>query len=83
MCGLPRVNGVIDITQIHIQKPRGPFVGDYFSFKSKGFNMHLEVVIDHWKQFRNIFVGMPSSMNKTHILQLSSLYHKVVNGELF
>ncbi len=39
---LPHVNGVIDITQIHIQKPKGPFVGDYFLFKSKGFDMHLE-----------------------------------------
>jgi hypothetical protein len=29
------------------KKPRGPFVGDYFSFNSKGFNMHLEVVVDH------------------------------------
>jgi hypothetical protein len=82
-CGLPHVNGVIDITQIHIQKPRGSFVGDYFSFKSKGFNMHLEVVVYHWKQFRNIFVGMFGLMNDTHILWISSLYRKVVNGELF
>jgi hypothetical protein len=83
LCDLPHVNGVIDITQIHIQKPRGPFVGDYLSIKSKGFNVHLEIVVDHWKLFRKIFVGMLGSMNDTHILWISSLYHKVVNGELF
>ncbi len=74
LCGLPHVNGVIAITQIHNQKPRGLFARDYFSFKSKGFNMHLEVVVDHWKQFRNIFVGMLGSINDTHILRISSLY---------
>jgi len=40
-CGLPYVHGAIDVTQIYIQKPHNAFIGDYFSFKSKGYNMQL------------------------------------------
>jgi hypothetical protein len=37
--GLPFIHGAIDVTQIHIQKPQSAFNGDYFSFKSKVYNM--------------------------------------------
>lgn len=40
-CGLPYVGGAINITHIHIQKPIGPYIGDYYSFKFKTFNMQL------------------------------------------
>jgi hypothetical protein len=34
--GLPTIiHGTIDVNQIHIQKPKGPFVVDYFSYKSR------------------------------------------------
>jgi hypothetical protein len=38
-CCLPFIHGVIDVTQIHIQKPKGTFVGDFFFFKFKSYNM--------------------------------------------
>lgn len=40
-CGLPYVHGVIEYTQIHIQKPKGVFVIGYFSYKSKVHNIQL------------------------------------------
>ncbi len=39
-------------------------------------------MIDHWKQFRNVFMGMHGLMNDAHILIFFSLYHKAMNGEL-
>jgi hypothetical protein len=32
---LPVVHGPIDVTQVHIQKLKGLFIVDYFSYKSK------------------------------------------------
>jgi hypothetical protein len=29
-CGLPFVHGAIDVTQIHIQEPKGTFFGFFF-----------------------------------------------------
>jgi hypothetical protein len=44
--------------------------------------MHLQIMVDHWGQFKDVFVGMPSLMNDAHNLGISNLYGKVVNGEL-
>jgi len=41
LCGLLFVHGVIDCTQIHIQKPKGAFVVNYFSYKSKAHNIQM------------------------------------------
>lgn len=46
----------------HIQKPKGSFVGDQFSCKLKAYSMQLQVV-DLYKNFWSIFVGMPKFMN--------------------
>jgi len=35
--GLPSIHGAIDV--IHIKKLKGTFASDYFSFKSKSYNM--------------------------------------------
>ncbi len=35
--GLPSIHGAIDV--IHIKKLKGTFARDYFSFKSKSYNM--------------------------------------------
>lgn len=42
---------VIDVNQIHIQKPRKPFVGHYFFFfKSNFCNMKWQVLVDYYKK---------------------------------
>jgi len=38
--GLPLISDTLNATQIHLQKPKGEiFVVDYYSFKSKGYNI--------------------------------------------
>ncbi len=69
-CGLPFIHGAIDV--IHIHKSKRTFVRDYFSFKSKFYNMQLQVV-DYQKKFTYVFVGIPSSMNDACNLPTSSL----------
>jgi hypothetical protein len=39
--------GVIDVNQIHIQKPRGHVVGYYFFFKFKVYNMKWIILVDY------------------------------------
>jgi hypothetical protein len=73
ICGLPLIYGAIDYTQIHIQKPEGACATNFFSYKSKGHNMQLQVVVNHEKHFQNVFVGMLGSINDLRIIQLSNL----------
>jgi hypothetical protein len=80
--GLPFVHGASDVIQVHIYKPKGPFIGDYYSFKLKECNMQFQVIVN-FKKFHDTFVGMSKSMNDGWIFQFSYLYHKAMNGELF
>jgi hypothetical protein len=40
-------------------------------------------VVDYQKKFQDVFVGLFGLMNDVHILCLSSLYMKAVNGNMF
>ena len=33
-CGLPAIHGAMDVTQIHLHKPHGPFADEYYAYKS-------------------------------------------------
>ncbi len=68
LCELPTIHGLIDVTQIHMFKPKGQHVVEYFSYKSKVYNMQFQVVINYQKKFRNVFIGMRGSMNDAHVL---------------
>jgi len=82
-CGLPSIHGAIDETQIHIQKPHGAFIKDYFSFKSKVYKMQLQVMVHCQKKFWDVFMVLLNSMNDVQILHLSNLYEKAMNGDMF
>jgi hypothetical protein len=45
LCGLLTIRGSINVTQIHVFKPKGQRVVEYFSYKSKAYNMQFQVVI--------------------------------------
>jgi hypothetical protein len=64
--GLPYVHGAIDVMQIHIYKPNGPFARDCYSSKLKAYNMQFQAIVD-LKKFHVIFVGMLGSMNNVRI----------------
>jgi hypothetical protein len=82
-CGSPSIHGTIDVTQIHVLKSQGQSIANYFSFKSKGYNMQLQAIGDYHKKIGDIFVGMLGSMNITQILQISNLHQRVMHGDLF
>jgi hypothetical protein len=81
-CGLPTVAGAIDGTHIHIRKP---YVGleDYFYFKSSGYSMQMQAVVDRHKRFLDVAVGMPGSTHDSCMLRHSALYQQAESGTLF
>jgi hypothetical protein len=69
LSGLPRIQGAIDVAQIHIHKSRiQTSVVEYYSYKSKAYNMQLYTIIDHKKWFLDVFVGLPSLVNDVWVL---------------
>ncbi len=41
------------------------FAGDFYIFKLKGYNIQLQVVVDHWRWFCDVFLGIPNYANDT------------------
>ena len=48
LCGLPTVVGAIDGTHVSISKPRFGAI-DYYYFKSGGYTLNCQVVVDSKK----------------------------------
>jgi hypothetical protein len=81
-CRLPTVAGTIDGTHIHIRKP---YVGpeDYFYFKTSGYSMQMQAIVDRNKRFLDLAIGMPGSTHDSRMLRRSSLFQQAENGTLF
>ena len=79
---LPGVVGAIDGTHFHIRKPNDS-PEDYFYFKSGGFTMQCQAVVDRNKKIINISVRMPGSTNDARQLRRSMLYQKATSTPLF
>jgi hypothetical protein len=56
------MHGAIDCTHIHILKPI-VFLEDYYYFKSGGYSIVAQAVVDSRKQLCNLYVGFPGSVN--------------------
>jgi hypothetical protein len=73
-CGLPGVVRAIDGTHFEIKKPSiAP--EDYYYFKSNGFSIQCQAVVDRHKRFLDVSVGMPRSTNGMRVLRRSSLFY--------
>jgi N-acetyl-gamma-glutamylphosphate reductase len=83
LCELLAIHGSINVTQIHMFKSKGQRVTEYFSYKSKAYNMQFQVVINYQKKFKDVFVGMLGLMNDAHILQISFVHQKATYQQLF
>ena len=68
LCSLPAVVGAIDGMQVSIAKPNFGAI-DYYYFKSGGYSMNYQVVVDSEKRFLDLYVGMPSSTNDSRMLR--------------
>jgi hypothetical protein len=80
--GLPGVVGAIDGTHFDVRRPTiSP--EDYFYFKSGGYTMQCQAVVDKSKKFIDLSVGMPSSTNDSRQLRRSMLYVKATTTTLF
>jgi hypothetical protein len=82
LCRLPGVVGAIDATHISILKPKYGAL-DYYYFKSGGYTINCQAVVDSSKRFLDLYLGMPSSTNDARILRRSSLYHLTLRNNLF
>lgn len=81
LCGLPGVVGAIDGMHVSISKPE--FVpADYYYFKSGGYTINCQAVVDSEKRFLDLYVGMPGSTNDSRMLRRSSLYQLAMTGTL-
>lgn len=82
LCGLPACVGAIDGTHISIAKPQhGP--ADYYYFKSGGYTLNCQAVVDNHKRFIDLFLGMPGSTNDARMLRRSSLHELGNHNMLF
>jgi hypothetical protein len=82
LCSLPAVVGAIDCIHIHVAKPvEGP--EDYFYFKSRGYTLNCQVVVDSRKRFLDLYLGMPGSTNDARVLRQSTLYYLAMHENLF
>jgi len=45
-CGMPLVHGVINDTHIYIAKLKSPFQEDYYHFKTSGYSMVAQMMVD-------------------------------------
>ena len=82
LCGLPRVVGAIDGTHIAISKPRH-VPADYFYFKSGGYTLNCQAVVDSEKCFLDLYLGMPGSTNDCRVLRRSTLYDLAMHNNFF
>jgi hypothetical protein len=74
--------GAIDCIHIHVAKPvEGP--EDYFYFKSRGYTLNCQVVVDSRKRFLDLYLGMPGSTNDARVLRQSTLYYLAMHENLF
>jgi hypothetical protein len=67
---------------IHIRKP---YVGpeDYFYFKTSGYSMRMQAVVDRNKRFLDLAIGMPGSTHDSCMLRRSSLFQQAESSALF
>jgi hypothetical protein len=67
-CGLPAVVGAIDgMHMITISKPKHG-TEDYYYFKSGGYTLNCQAVVDSNKRFLDLYLGMPGSTNDSRVL---------------
>ena len=61
-CGLPSIIGAIDGTYFSISRPSHCAEDDYY-FKSNGYSIVCQAVVDREKRFLDLFVGLHGSVN--------------------
>lgn len=79
--GLLGVVGAIDSTHVSISKPKH-FPIDYYYFKSGGYTLNYQAVVDSEKHFLHLYLGMSGSTNDCRMLWRSSSYNLAMHGNI-
>ncbi|GBG91030.1 hypothetical protein CBR_g51763 [Chara braunii] len=80
--GFPNYYGCIDYTDIYVDKPANAPSENYFDGKHH-FSVVAQVVVDLDLRVTDVFVGYPRSCHDIRVLQLSSLWTRAEEGNLF
>ena len=81
LCSLLAVVGAIN--GMHVSISKSQFTpGDYYYFKSGGYSMNCQAMVDSEKRFVDLYVGMPGSTNDSKMLRRSSLHTQAMHGNL-
>ncbi|KAL3684118.1 hypothetical protein R1sor_002140 [Riccia sorocarpa] len=80
-CGLPNCQGTIGSTHVEILNPTGPEARKYIN-RTGHFSIVLQAVADSSFSFLDIFCGLPERTYDTKVLRSSSLYRRVLAGEI-
>lgn len=68
---------------MHVSISKPNFVpADYYYFKSGGYTINCQAVVDSEKRFLDLYVGMPGSTNDSRMLRRSSLYQLAMTETL-
>ncbi len=68
------MQGAIDGTHVHITKPRTWFAENYYYFKTRGYSIMAQAIMDIKKKFMDVYVGPLGSINDNLVLQKFNLY---------
>ena len=74
--GLLSVHGAIDCTQIKISKSK-EYLEDYYCYKTGGYSVVAQAVVDSHKQFMQLYVELLGLVNDQRVLRRSSLWQRL------
>ncbi|GBG62258.1 hypothetical protein CBR_g29866 [Chara braunii] len=81
--GFPNCHGcMIDCTHIYIDKPANAN-GEEYCDRKRRFSVQAQVVVDINLRVLDVFVGYPGSVHAMRMLNLSSLWARAEEGQLF
>ncbi len=80
---VPNMINVIDDIHIVITKPSYAFVKHCFSHKTWNYSIVAQIVVDNQERFINVYVGLPRSLNDSHVLMKFKLYRCALHQNLF
>ncbi|KAL3680337.1 hypothetical protein R1sor_023293 [Riccia sorocarpa] len=80
-CGLPNCQGTIGSTHVEILNPTGPEARKYIN-KTGHFSVVLQAVADSSFSLLDVFCGYPERTYDNKVLRNSSLYRRVLAGEI-
>jgi hypothetical protein len=79
----PKHLGGHDGTHFSTSKPNGTLCEDYFYHKTIRYSGVFQAIVDDQKQFTNIFMGLPGSVNEFRVVRRSTIYYFVQFQGLF